>query len=159
MCRFTLYLGEPVLLSKILTEPANSLINQSLRAAEGHFPFNGDGFGITWYAPEVRPEPARFRSLRPAWSNTNLPAVAKMSANQHTDRADVELPTNLLVETLQKDVVIKRISVVKGQRFRVLAVVARNAGTDTDMVRVSATVFGSERGWETDGAQQYHQRQ
>lgn len=72
MCRFTLYLGDPVLLSTILTEPANSLINQSVHAAEGHFPFNGDGFGIAWYAPEVRPEPARFRSLQPAWSNSNL---------------------------------------------------------------------------------------
>ncbi len=76
MCRFTLYLGDPVLLSSILTEPANSLINQSRQAAEGHYPYNGDGFGVAWYSPEVRPEPARFRSLHPAWSDQNLQNLA-----------------------------------------------------------------------------------
>lgn len=72
MCRFTLYMGEPILISDVVTEPANSLINQSVSASEGHFPFNGDGFGIAWYARDIRPEPARFRSLQPAWSNLNL---------------------------------------------------------------------------------------
>lgn len=76
MCRFTLYLGDPILVSSVVTEPSNSLINQSLSAQEGHFPFNGDGFGIAWYAPEIRPEPARFRSLQPAWSNPNLHNLA-----------------------------------------------------------------------------------
>jgi predicted glutamine amidotransferase len=72
MCRFTLYMGEPVLISSVVTDPSNSLINQSVSASEGHFPFNGDGFGIAWYARDIRPEPARFRSLQPAWSNLNL---------------------------------------------------------------------------------------
>lgn len=72
MCRFTLYMGEPILISSVVTEPTNSLINQSVSASEGHFPFNGDGFGIAWYARDIRPQPARFRSLQPAWSNLNL---------------------------------------------------------------------------------------
>lgn len=72
MCRFTLYMGEPILISDVVTDPSNSLINQSVSASEGHFPFNGDGFGIAWYARDIRDEPARFRSLQPAWSNLNL---------------------------------------------------------------------------------------
>ena len=48
MCRFTLYLGPPVRLSTLLTEPEHSLILQSFHAAERDEPLNGDGFGIGW---------------------------------------------------------------------------------------------------------------
>ena len=34
MCRFTLYLGPPVRLSTLLTEPEHSLIRQSYQARE-----------------------------------------------------------------------------------------------------------------------------
>lgn len=71
MCRFVLYLGEPIVLETILSKPVNSLINQSYDAEERD-PLNGDGFGVAWYTPDISPEPAVFKSASPAWSNRNL---------------------------------------------------------------------------------------
>lgn len=78
MCRFTLYLGEPLRLSALLTEPENSVVNQSFDAEEMSMPFNGDGFGVAWYAPGMRSRPAAYRSLTPAWSNRNLADLASV---------------------------------------------------------------------------------
>lgn len=78
MCRFTLYLGPPLKLSTLLLEPSHSLIRQSYQASERAEPLNGDGFGVGWYAPEVSPEPAVFRSVSPAWNNRNLTSLAKV---------------------------------------------------------------------------------
>lgn len=78
MCRFTLYLGPPVLLSSILLEPSHSLIRQSVQSHERSEPLNGDGFGIGWYAPEFSEEPAVFRSITPAWNNRNLHNLARV---------------------------------------------------------------------------------
>jgi predicted glutamine amidotransferase len=33
---------------------------------------NGDGFGVGWYAASDRSVPARYRSVNPAWNDTNL---------------------------------------------------------------------------------------
>ena len=76
MCRFTLYLGPPVRLSTLLIEPSHSLIQQSFHAEERSEPLNGDGFGVGWYAPGITPVPAVFRSVTPAWNNTNLESLA-----------------------------------------------------------------------------------
>jgi predicted glutamine amidotransferase len=81
MCRFTLYLGPPVRLSTLLTEPEHSLILQSFHAAERAEPLNGDGFGIGWYAPRLHSEPAVFHQITPAWSNRNLLSIAKVVAS------------------------------------------------------------------------------
>ena len=81
MCRFTLYLGPPVRLSTLLTEPEHSLILQSFHAAERDEPLNGDGFGIGWYAPRLHHEPALFHQITPAWSNQNLQSIAKLVAS------------------------------------------------------------------------------
>jgi predicted glutamine amidotransferase len=78
MCRFTLYLGKPILLSSLVTEPSHSLIHQSFHSHEREEPLNGDGFGIAWYAPSISPSPAAFRSLTPAWSNRNLLDLARV---------------------------------------------------------------------------------
>jgi predicted glutamine amidotransferase len=78
MCRFTFYLGHPIKLSSLLTEPAHSLINQSFAAREREEPLNGDGFGVAWYVTELNEEPARFRSISPAWSNSNLIELARV---------------------------------------------------------------------------------
>ncbi len=72
MCRFTLYMGPPILLSSLLLEPEHSLIRQSTHSLEREEPLNGDGFGVGWYAPEYSNEPAVFRSITPAWNNRNL---------------------------------------------------------------------------------------
>lgn len=76
MCRLLAYLGSPVVVDKLLYEPKNSLINQSINAKEIEEPLNGDGFGIGWYVPELDDEPVTFVSVNPAWSNRNLRKLA-----------------------------------------------------------------------------------
>lgn len=78
MCRFTLYLGPPVRLSTLLTEPKHSLIHQSFQCQERSEPLNGDGFGIGWYAPRLTSEPAIFHQITPAWNSRNLHSMAKV---------------------------------------------------------------------------------
>lgn len=78
MCRFTLYLGPPVRLSTLLTEPKHSLIHQSYHSEERSEPLNGDGFGIGWYAPRLTSEPALFHQITPAWNTRNLFSMAKV---------------------------------------------------------------------------------
>lgn len=78
MCRFVFYMGAPLTLADLVTRPEHSLINQSVRARERPEPLNGDGFGLAWYV-EDDPVPARFRSLTPAWSNSNLEELARVT--------------------------------------------------------------------------------
>lgn len=79
MCRLLLYLGKPIVLNKLLIEPKNSLINQSIHARSAETPVNGDGFGVAWYVPEISLRPGIFRSLTPAWSNNNLVSMARVT--------------------------------------------------------------------------------
>jgi predicted glutamine amidotransferase len=81
MCRFTLYLGPPVRLATLLTEPAHSLIRQSFHSEERSEPLNGDGFGVGWYAPRLTSEPALFHQITPAWSNHSLLSMARLIAS------------------------------------------------------------------------------
>jgi ergothioneine biosynthesis protein EgtC len=78
MCRFVLYLGEPIFLETLLAKPVNSLINQSWDA-ELRDPLNGDGFGVAWYAHDVGPEPAVFKAPTPAWNNRNLLQLGRVT--------------------------------------------------------------------------------
>lgn len=78
MCRFTLYLGDPIRLSSLVIEPRRSLIRQSFASQEREEPLNGDGFGVAWYSPELDPAPALFRSITPAWNNRNLQNLARV---------------------------------------------------------------------------------
>lgn len=81
MCRFSLYMGPPITLAKLVTEPAHSLIHQSHASRELDEPLNGDGFGIGWYAPRLASEPAVFHSVTPAWNNRNLRSIARVVAS------------------------------------------------------------------------------
>ena len=81
MCRFVMYFGEALTLDRLTTEPTHSLIHQSYKARERREPLNGDGFGIAWYAHDISPEPAVFRSTTPAWSNTNLRQLARVTTS------------------------------------------------------------------------------
>jgi glutamine amidotransferase len=76
MCRLMAYKGSPVIIDKLLYQPKNSLVNQSINAKEIEEPLNGDGFGIGWYAREINNEPVTFVSVHPAWSNRNLRNLA-----------------------------------------------------------------------------------
>lgn len=78
MCRFLAYAGTPVLAHDLLYRPQHSLIErQSLGAQEMSIPINGDGFGISWYDFRLDPEPCRFRSIHPSWSDENLRFLAR----------------------------------------------------------------------------------
>lgn len=79
MCRFVLYMGDPITLDLLTTRPDHSIIRQSYRARLRDEPLNGDGFGIAWYVPEISTEPALFRSTQPAWNNVNLLHLARVS--------------------------------------------------------------------------------
>lgn len=78
MCRFVLYRGPALRLATLVTEPVNSIVHQSFCSRDQDDPLNGDGFGIAWYAPQHGPEPALFRSVTPAWNNTNLLELARV---------------------------------------------------------------------------------
>jgi len=76
MCRLMAYKGTPIIIDKLLYQPKNSLVNQSIHAREIEEPLNGDGFGVGWYVPELNFEPILFVSVNPAWSNKNLRNIA-----------------------------------------------------------------------------------
>lgn len=76
MCRLMAYLGSPIIIDKLLYQPKNSLVNQSINAKELEEPLNGDGFGIGWYVRDLNFEPVTFVSVHPAWSNRNLRNLA-----------------------------------------------------------------------------------
>jgi predicted glutamine amidotransferase len=70
MCRWIAYRGETTPLERYVTEPAHSLIAQSIQALESTASVNGDGFGLGWYGQHA--EPGLYREIRPAWSDENL---------------------------------------------------------------------------------------
>lgn len=70
MCRWIAYRGRTIPLEHYITEPAHSLVSQSIKALESTASTNGDGFGLGWYGDH--PEPGRFREVQPAWSDENL---------------------------------------------------------------------------------------
>jgi ergothioneine biosynthesis protein EgtC len=96
MCRFALYLGPPITLGTLITEPVNSIIHQSFHSHERTEPLNGDGFGVAWYVPERSPGPAVFRSITPAWNNANLASLSRVTVSEcilaHVRAASPGLP-------------------------------------------------------------------
>ncbi len=74
MCRWLAYKGAPIVMSDLLITPKHNLIQQSLKANAPRTPTNGDGFGLGWYT--TQPFPGLFRSIRPAWNDTNLADLA-----------------------------------------------------------------------------------
>jgi predicted glutamine amidotransferase len=79
MCRFALYLGEPITINSLVTEPVHSIIHQSFQSKEQERPLNGDGFGLAWYVPEIGDEPAVFKDITPAWNDSNLINLARVT--------------------------------------------------------------------------------
>jgi len=87
MCRHLLYLGEPVTLAEVLTEPPHSLYQQSWAPRlQRYGTVNADGFGIGWYpvdgadpaeADQAGAGPARYRRAVPVWTDCNLPELAR----------------------------------------------------------------------------------
>jgi dimethylhistidine N-methyltransferase/ergothioneine biosynthesis protein EgtC len=78
MCRHLVYLGEPVTLAAVLTEPPHSLYRQSWAPKlQRYGTVNADGFGVGWYQ-EADPQPARYRRGVPIWSDPNLTELSRV---------------------------------------------------------------------------------
>ncbi|MCM2417448.1 ergothioneine biosynthesis protein EgtC [Streptomyces sp. RKAG293] len=78
MCRHLAYLGPPIALRTVLTEPAHSLYRQSWAPREQrHGTVNADGFGVGWYA-DRDPVPARYRREGPIWADAAFPDLARV---------------------------------------------------------------------------------
>jgi gamma-glutamyl hercynylcysteine S-oxide hydrolase len=76
VCRHLAWLGAPRSLADLLLQPNHSLLVQSYaprRQRNGRM--NADGWGVGFYA-DSRPEPARWRSSRPLWSDPSFASVA-----------------------------------------------------------------------------------
>jgi glutamine amidotransferase len=77
MCRHLAYLGPPVPLAWLLYDPPQSLVRQSWAPRQQHYgTINADGFGVGWYQPTVRPQPARYRRAGPMWADRSLESLA-----------------------------------------------------------------------------------
>jgi predicted glutamine amidotransferase len=74
MCRWMAWLGQPVLIEELLFNTEHGIVDQSLHARMGAEPTNGDGFGLGWYGSGEGP--AVYRSISPAWSDSNLRELA-----------------------------------------------------------------------------------
>jgi gamma-glutamyl hercynylcysteine S-oxide hydrolase len=79
MCRHLAYIGPPVTLASLLYDPPQSLVRQSWAPRQQrHGTVNADGYGVGWYEPTVRPEPARFRRAGPMWADRSLESLARV---------------------------------------------------------------------------------
>jgi predicted glutamine amidotransferase len=74
MCRWMAWLGQPVLIEELLFNTEHGIVDQSLHARMGAEPTNGDGFGLGWYG--TGNGPALYRSVSPAWADSNLRELA-----------------------------------------------------------------------------------
>jgi gamma-glutamyl hercynylcysteine S-oxide hydrolase len=77
VCRHLAYLGAaPRSLGELLLAPERGLLVQSYAPRrQCHGTMNADGWGVGFYAAG-RPEPARWRSARPLWSDASFASVA-----------------------------------------------------------------------------------
>lgn len=63
-------------MASLVTEPEHAMLQLSIKAFCAATPVNADGFGISWYHPEI-PVPGAFKDITPAWNNPNLPQIAR----------------------------------------------------------------------------------
>lgn len=77
MCRHLAYVGPPLTLADLLLAPRHGLYRQSWAPRQQrHGTVNADGFGVGWWDPGVRPEPARYRRSTPIWSDRSFASLA-----------------------------------------------------------------------------------
>jgi gamma-glutamyl hercynylcysteine S-oxide hydrolase len=77
MCRVLAYLGPPLSLDALLLQPEHSLLRQSWAPRmQTSGVVNADGFGAGWYDLDRRPDPARYRTDRPMWSDRSFASLA-----------------------------------------------------------------------------------
>lgn len=79
MCRHLAYLGPEITLAALLLDPPHSLEHQSHAPRHQiHSTVNADGFGVAWYAPDVQPEPARYRTTKPMWADRSFASIGRV---------------------------------------------------------------------------------
>ncbi|OHV44458.1 ergothioneine biosynthesis protein EgtC [Pseudofrankia sp. BMG5.36] len=77
MCRHLAWLGTERTLADVVVDPRFGLMRQSWAPRrQRHGRINADGFGVGWYAPAVRPEPARYRRAVPMWTDASFASFA-----------------------------------------------------------------------------------
>lgn len=76
MCRFIVYHGPAITMASLVTEPEHAMLQLAMKAFCCATPVNADGFGISWYHPEI-PVPGVFKDITPAWNNPNLTHIAR----------------------------------------------------------------------------------
>lgn len=78
MCRLLGYLGQPVLLDRLISQSDHSLVEQSYQPKEMTAgTMNVDGFGVGWYHPTRETEPFTYRSTLPIWNEVNLQSLGR----------------------------------------------------------------------------------
>lgn len=78
MCRHLAYVGPPIPLGRLLSEPEHCLVRQSWEPRrQRHGTVNADGFGVGWYA-EGDPVPARYRRAGPVWGDESFADLARV---------------------------------------------------------------------------------
>src|SRR5262249_21563300 len=79
MCRHLAYLGPPVTLRALLTDPPHGLGTQAWAPRrQCHRTMNVDGFGVGWYA-DGDPVPARYRRAGPIWADPGFADLARVT--------------------------------------------------------------------------------
>jgi len=77
MCRIAAYTGPPAPLASLLYAPTHSLDEQAYRPREMvSGTVNVDGTGVAWWSG-ADPEPLRYVTTMPPWSDPNLPTLAR----------------------------------------------------------------------------------
>lgn len=78
MCRLLAYLGDDILLSRLILKPLHSLEKQAWQPKElREAKLNADGFGFSWYSRQQHGLRAfRYRQVLPIWNDPNLEHLA-----------------------------------------------------------------------------------
>ncbi len=78
MCRHLAYLGPPVPLRTVITDPPFGLARQAWAPRrQRHGTMNVDGFGVGWYAPGDQ-LPARYRRAGPIWADPDFADLGRV---------------------------------------------------------------------------------
>jgi glutamine amidotransferase len=77
VCRHLAWIGRPRTLASLILDPPHGLLHQSYAPRQQqHGRINADGFGVGWYAPDARSEPARYRRAQPIWTDASFASFA-----------------------------------------------------------------------------------
>lgn len=78
MCRHLAWIGRPRSVAQMVLDPPHGLLTQAhAPRRQRHGTMNADGWGIAIY-PDGRPDPARWRSNRPLWTDVSFASVAPL---------------------------------------------------------------------------------